>query len=74
MICTIVDDPLVRDKRLDDLFIWLCKSGYPKSVISQKFNNILNIDKSVLRQKISKEDNKSLVFVQTHNPLNPYVF
>ena len=74
MICTIVDDPVRRSYRLQELFGWLSNSRYPHDVINQKFNHILSLDRNTLRNKVPKEEEKTLVFVQTHNPKNPHVF
>lgn len=74
MICTIVDDPGLRAHRLQELFTWLSNSGYPHRVINEKFNYILSLDRNSLRHKVVREDSKTLVFLQTHNPKNPHVF
>ena len=74
MICTIVDDPVRRANRLQELFTWLSNSEYPHNVINEKFNYILSLDRDSLRQKTVKEEKKSITFVQTHNPKNPHVF
>ena len=74
MICCIVDDPERRDMRLQELFSWLSKCGYPHLLIHNAFQQILSLDRESFRQKVSQEDSKSIVFVQTQNPKNPHVF
>ena len=74
MICTIVDDPGRRAYRLQELFTWLSRNGYPHNVINNKFNYVLSLDRDSLRRKVVREDSKTLVFLQTHNTKNPHVF
>ena len=74
MICTIVDDPDRRAQRLQELFTWLSNSGYPPGLIDEQIYKILSLDSTTLRQSVVKEDRKTIVFVQTHNPKNPHVF
>ena len=74
MICTIVDNPDRRTLRLQELSTWLGNSGYPPGLINEQFQKIIHVDQAILRQKVTKEDDKTIVFVQTHNPKNPHVF
>ena len=74
MICTIVDDADLRAQRLQELNNWLSNSGYPDEIINEKFDYILSLDRNSLRQKVPREEQKTLVFLQTHNPKNPHVF
>ena len=74
IICTIVTDPKRKIYRLNELKIWLLKAGYPTSLINNGFSEILNIEQSVLRQKVTHPPENVLPFVQTHNPKNPHVY
>ena len=74
MICTIVEDPIRKLYRLEELRSWLLKSGYRNEIIDSKFDMLKNIDTSILRQKVVREKEQQIVFVQTRNPLNPNVF
>ena len=74
MICTIVEDPIRKLYRLEELRNWLLKSGYHNDVIDSKFNILKNTDTRSLRQKVIREKAQQLVLVQTRNPLNPNVF
>ena len=61
---------------MQELFTWLSKCGYPHLTINEGFKQIQALDRASLRQKspsLSEED-KTLVFVQTHNPKNPHVY
>ena len=74
MICTIVEDPVRKRYRLEELRRWLLKSGYPSHVINWKFNMLKDMDIHTLRQKVIHEQKQLLVFVQDRNPANPSVF
>ena len=74
MICTIVEDPIRKRYRLEELRSWLVNSGYDNKIIESKFQILLNIDIDRLRQKVVREKKQQLVFVQTRNPQNPNVF
>ena len=74
-ICTIVDDPERKMKRLDELKHWLFKSGYPFNLIKNCISKVLEIDQLELRKNnTEKEDQNLLVYVETYNPKNPKVF
>ena len=74
IVCTIVSDPLVKRKRLNELSGWLQNSNYPPDKIWESFHLVNQIDQKVLRQKVTKEKNEQLIFVHTNNPNNPLVF
>ena len=75
MICSIVDDPLRKLYRLEELKFWLLKSGYEEDIIDSKTNMLKNICTSDLRKKVVREKEKQpLIFVQTRNSANPNVF
>ena len=75
MICTIVDDPVRKSHRLQELKQWLRKSGYPRRLVNKKINNFRFKDQKYLRNKVLHDkDNNLLVYIQTHNPHNPHVY
>ena len=74
MICTIVEDPIRKKYRLEELRNWLLKCNYDKNLINSKFRTLMDMDISTLRQKVSREKEQPLVFVQCHNPTNPNIF
>ena len=73
-IYTIVDDPGRLRFRLNELYMWLRNKNYSVDLINSSFSSLSKIDKKVLRTPTTKESDKLLVFVQTHNPKNPQVF
>ena len=73
-ICTIVSDPITRDKRLQELHGFLVKKQYPDSVIRNGIERAKTIDRSLLlrpKEKVAEENN--LPFVYTFNCANPQV-
>lgn len=75
MICTIVDDPLRKEHRLQELRQWLRNGGYPRRLVSSKINQFRFKDTQFLRNKVVRDNSDQLlVFVHKHNPKNPYVF
>ena len=74
IILTIVQDPTRKLYRLRELKTWLLKAGYPSNLINYGFSQILQIDQTILRTKVTHEEKKILPFVQTHNPKNPEVY
>ena len=75
MICQIVSDLSVREKRLHELKNWLLKSGYKSEVILNCFKKFDNVTCKDLRNKVnSGNDEDKIVFVQLHNPNNPQIF
>lgn len=75
MICTIVEDPVRKEHRLQELRQWLCNGGYPRDLINTKINEFCHQDTQVLRNKVIHEkSDQLLVFIQNHNPKDPYVF
>ena len=74
MICSIVTDPARRDCRLLELESWLLRAGYHIGLIKSAANKFKNVDPSSLWEKVTHEDEKLLVFVQTNNPRNPKIY
>ena len=74
IICTIVEDPIKKESRLEELKGWLLKCGYPLDLINNGINKVRQIDQQLLRENSISEEENVLVFVQTHNPKNPNVF
>ena len=75
MICQIVTDPIIREKRLKELKLWLLKSGYKPNLIDNSFKKFENVHFATLRQKVNVEnEQEKIVFVQIHNPNNPHIF
>ena len=75
MICTIVEDPLIKVQRLQELKGWLLKCGYPLNLIKQSFSKFIEEDILSLREKFHNENDKEiLACVLTFNPKNPNVF
>ena len=71
-ICTIVCDIDLRQKRLDELKIYLRRQNYPEQLINKAIENATNIPIEELRN-VRRRDNNSLEnipFVVTHNPRN----
>ena len=50
------------------------KCGYPLDLINNGINKVRQIDQHLLREKSISDEENVLVFVQTHNPKNPYVY
>lgn len=71
-ICTIVSDPELRLKRLEELKTYLIKQHYPENLINAGINKSLNIPLTELRKTKPKEDQnpENIPFVVTHNPRN----
>ena len=75
MVCQIVTDPIIREKRLKELKSWLLKSGYKPDLITNCFKKFEDVHFETLRQKINVEnEQEKIVFIQTHNPNNPHIF
>ena len=74
MICTIVEDPVRRNYRLAELKSWLLRSGYKPDIIDSKFQILKSVDINTLRQKVTRDKGRQLIFVETRNPRNPCVF
>ncbi len=73
-LCTIIDDPVSKKERLDELKSFLLARGYPVTLIDTGIQNALSIPQSVLRQVQKRAENKIMPFVITHNPRNPEVW
>ena len=74
-ICTIVSDPERKKLRLEELKVWLLKSGYPFGIVKNSFKKVSSMRQVDLRkQTVKNDDDKSLVYVETFNPKNPKIF
>ena len=67
-------DPDRKLYRLAELKTWLLKAKYPSQLINNGFSQILQMEQSKLREKVTKTKENLLPFVQTHNPKNPQVY
>jgi hypothetical protein len=75
MICTIVEDPIRKAFRLQELRQWLRNGGYPRRLVNNQINKFRFKDIKYLRNKVASEKNDNLlVYIQTHNPKNPHVY
>ena len=70
-ICTIVDDPIVRDLRLNEMQTYMLKCGYPKQLILHGIEKAKRIPQETLRTAKTKPKENVLTFVSTNNPNNP---
>ena len=72
-ICTsIVSDPELRLKRLEELKTYRIKQHFPENLIYAGVNKSFNISRMDLRKRKLKEDQnlEDIPFVVTHNPRN----
>ena len=70
-VCTIVSDKSIREKRLDELFIYLRQCGYPNNIITTGISKASKISRKTLLSNIKNSNNKTekiLPYVTTHNP------
>ena len=77
MICTIVEDPSIKENRLNDLKYWLHKCGYPPNLVTSSIAKHKNENFETLRltSEINLEEkNEILACVTTFNPKNPDIF
>ena len=75
MICTIVDDPVRKEHRLQELRKWLRNAGYPKGLVNNQISKFKYKDTKYLRDKVSNQKSDTLlVYIQKHNPKNPHVY
>ena len=71
-ICTIVEDPNTRKKRLKELYGFLRNRGYPDTLIKSGIQKAENHSQRELRtRKENRRQGKTLFMVSTHNPRNP---
>ena len=73
-LCTIIDDPHVRDQRLADMAQYFISCGYPKSLVQDSIDKARRIPQKELRKVKDKPKKDVLAFVSTHNPNNPNVW
>ena len=73
-ICTIVEDELLRHKRLEELKVCLIKRHYPLAVIEYGIEKAKDIDITILRTPHEHIDTDIITFVTTHNPNNVNMF
>ena len=73
-ICTIVWDPVICDKRLQELRGFLKKKQYPERVIENGIERAKSIDRtSLLQPKDIQQQDETVPFVHTFNSANPQV-
>lgn len=77
MICCIVENPNIKEKRLSDLRVWLLKCGYPPNLVTYCIDKHKNESYEDLRTKNCEENDElgnNLACVLTFNPKNPNIF
>ena len=70
-LCTIIDDPKIRDIRLQEMKHFFLSRGYPNKLIEDSIAKACSIPQTILRQQKEKVKEDILPFVFTHNPNNP---
>ena len=73
-ICTIVNDPILKKTRLEELHQTLLERKYPASIIREGIRKAENIPLSELRKPKVKKEDYPLTFVSTFNKNNPEIF
>jgi hypothetical protein len=73
-ICTIVTDPALLNKRLDELEDTLRERGYPLPLIKKGINLAKGIPLEDLRTSVERNKTQPITFVSTFNRRNPKVF
>ena len=73
-ICTIVNNKTTRNKRLEELRIFLEQRKYPKSLIQNGINMAKEIDIKELRKVKTKEEKTVIPYVSTFNPQNNEIY
>ena len=61
MICTIVEDPVKKAFRLQELRQWLRKGGYPRRLVNNQINKFRYKDINYLRNKVVSDNNDNLL-------------
>ena len=78
-ICTVIEDPILRDERLEELSQFLLKQKYPQNIIQHGIERAKQIPIESLRTTrnrapTSANNDDIIPFVVTHNPCNPNIF
>ena len=72
-VCTIVEDDMILDGRLNELKVSLLKAKYPIKIINSAITRAKNIPQVDLRSPSHKESTEVLTFVSDYNPKNPNI-
>lgn len=73
-ICSIVSDPEIKTKRLNELEEFLNRQNYPKKIIMKGIQKAASLPITELRSTKDKSKNKNILpLVITHNPNNPQI-
>ena len=70
-LCTIIDDPVVKESRLNDMKQYFLSCGYPKSLVENAITKAKAIPQETLRTPKPKPSEDITAFVSTHDPNNP---
>lgn len=70
-LCTIVDDPDIKEARLHDMKQYFLSCGYPIRLVENAITKAKAIPQADLRTPKSKPSEDVTAFVSTHNPSNP---
>ena len=70
-LCTIIDDEVIRDQRLEEMKHFFVERGYPPGLVDNGIQRAKQIPQSTLRLKKTKIEENVLPYVSTHNPCNP---
>ena len=74
-LCTTVDERTTLEQRLNQLRDILRHQDYPEKIIENGIKKAKSIPQETLRKPTEKStDKNTLIFVSTHNPLNPDIF
>lgn len=69
-ICTIITQPVLRQRRLNELTANLRRRGYPNRLIQNGIDKAKSLSIETLRTPQDKPDVDVCTFVNTHNPNN----
>ena len=72
-VCTIVTDPLLKEKQLQELKQDLIKRNNPTNIIDSGIQRAKIIPQHLLRQTSNKNNNAVIPLITTHNPNTPNV-
>lgn len=72
-ICMIVSNAELRNKRLREMYQFLCKCRYPANLINDGIKKAIELDRSTLlnynsKQKLKNNELNKIVHVSTYNP------
>ena len=69
-MCTIISNKEILNSRLSELKSYLTNQKYPSELIENGIKRALAINQEELRKTITRQDEKVLPYVSTHNPKN----